>query len=73
MQQSYLTETVKNAHTLNMTPETRSKTFPNMSKPSLFNPHPKKPQNQKDTSRGEKLNKLKVTISKYNVSHCGLL
>ena len=38
MQQFYLTETVQNDLVLNMTPETRSETFPNMSKPLLFSP-----------------------------------
>ena len=41
MQQSHLSETVKKDLILNMTPETRSKTFPNLSKSSLFSPTPK--------------------------------
>ena len=59
MQQSYLTETVKNDFILNMTLETRSKTFANMSKSSLFSPTPKKPLNQRNTSRREKIKQIK--------------
>ena len=60
MQQSYLTETVKNDLVLNMTPETRSKTLPSMSKPSLFSPTPKETTEPKKTHpEGENLNKLK--------------
>ena len=42
MQQSHLTETVNS-----MTPETRSKTFPDVSKPSLFSSTPKKTTERK--------------------------
>ena len=60
MQQSHLTETVKNDLILNMTPElVLSKTFPNMSKPSLFSPTPKETTEPKDTSREEKIKQIK--------------
>ena len=53
MQQSYLTETVKNDLILNMTPETRSKTLLTCQNLHCLAPHLKKPLSQKDTSRGE--------------------
>ena len=59
MQQSHLTETVEKDLILNMTPETRSKTFPDMSKPSLFSPTPKETTEPKRHIQRGKLNKLK--------------
>ena len=58
-QQSHLTETVKNDLILNMTPQTRTKTFPNMSKPSLSSPIPKETTESKRHILRGKLNKLK--------------
>ena len=65
MQQSHLTETVKNDLIFNMTAEARSKTLPNMSKPSLFSSTLKETTEQKrHFQRGKKLNQLKSDNTK---------
>ena len=65
MQQSCLTEAVKNDLISDVTPETKRETFRNMSKPA--------PKETTEPKNGGKIKKIKVTISEYDVYHCGLL